>query len=225
MTPAPTTTTRLTRAASRRAYLRKPHQHVGHRHLAPPWSRARAVASRGERATAADQLERLMEVGNSFAAERGIPVGEVEVEMRPGGIAAVADQAQDLAGPDPVAQLDPEGAGLQVSIEGVAPPAQVEDDVIPAHGLEGDRHRARIHPRNILGNSVLGGYYGAFAHRQRILPVGVIAGILEPVAGEGEVVVPDSHVVDGKPLRDRRRSSDRDQGASMSRFRRRSVTG
>src|SRR5687768_17904748 len=49
------------RAASRRAYLRKPYQHVGHRHLAPPRSRARAVASRGERAAAADQLERLVE--------------------------------------------------------------------------------------------------------------------------------------------------------------------
>src|SRR5688500_1906699 len=196
MTPAPTTTTRLTRAASRRAYLRKPYQHVGHRHLAPPRSRTRAVASRGERAAAADQLERLVEVGDSFAAEWGISVREVEVEVRLGGIAAVADQAQDLAGPDPVAQLDPERAGLQVSIESVAARAQVENDVIPAHGLEGDRDRARIYSRNILGNAVLGGHHDAVAHRERILPIGVIAGILEPVAGEGQVVVADPHGVD-----------------------------
>ena len=43
-----------------------------------------------------DQLEPLVEIGDAFAAQGENSVRQVEMQMRLGGVAAVADQPEDL---------------------------------------------------------------------------------------------------------------------------------
>src|SRR5262245_55932476 len=84
---------------------RKANEGIVHRDLVVPNGRrvTRAVAK--QVAAFADDLQRLLLVREPFGAKRRIAVGNVEMEMRLGRVAAVPHEAQHLSALDLVAEL------------------------------------------------------------------------------------------------------------------------
>ena len=66
---------------------------------------------------------------------------------------------------DLVADLDRRRARDEVGVECIGAAAQVDDHVVAAHGLEGDRHRARRRERHVLHDPVHHRYHPPVAHR------------------------------------------------------------
>ncbi len=55
-----------------------------------------------------------------------------------GGVSGVAHQSHDVSAPDPVAHLHPDLARLEVGVERVAAPSQVQNHMVAAYGFQGD---------------------------------------------------------------------------------------
>src|SRR3546814_8235676 len=70
--------------------------------------------------------------GNAFGAQRGRPVGNVEVQVRAGGVAGEAECGDHLAAPHALARRDADAAGLEVFVERMAAVAEVEGEVVAA---------------------------------------------------------------------------------------------
>src|SRR5947208_7657328 len=88
------------RSSDRRAEL---HAHIFH------WQRVRFPAW----IAAAEQLERIDQVGHPFWLQQRRPVHHLKVEVRLGGAAGVSDKPERLTALHPIAGLDPQSAGLE----------------------------------------------------------------------------------------------------------------
>src|SRR5687768_17893013 len=99
----------------------------------------------------------------------------MEVQVWLGGVPRVAHQSENLTISNAVADAYPQRARSQVRIVRVSSLTNVEDDEVPAHGLESDRHRARRGSGNVFGDAVLHGGDDPIRHGDRVRPVGVVA--------------------------------------------------
>src|SRR5882757_5318410 len=106
---------------------------------------------------------------------------DVEVQVRLGGVAGVAEASDDLAAGDLVADLHRRRAGEHVGIEGEVAVADVDDDVVPAEFLEGlvggDDLRRRV---LVVGHHRCD---GAVGHGQQRGAVGDVVLVARSVAG------------------------------------------
>jgi len=138
------------------------------------------------------------------------------VEVRLGGVAGISDEGDHLPPLHAVADLHAERAGPEVRVEGVVPATDVDDDVVATHRLEGNRHGARVDAGHVLGQAVLRGHHAAVGHSQRVVPLGVVVGVVRriTVVRAGRIIHLDP--VDGEALGNVRRSVDGDHGAPVA---------
>src|SRR3954454_5733519 len=91
------------------------------------------------------------------------PVIDLEVQVRATGLAGGAYAGEHLAAADSLTGAYPDAAGLQVCVEGVAPVAELEFDIVAERGLRGEAASRRLVQRRDVPQ------VGASAHD---LPVG-----------------------------------------------------
>ncbi len=85
--------------------------------------------------------------GQPLGSEYGRPVHHVEVQARPGGVAAVAELGHHLAGDNLVARFHRHRSTLQMGEESILATAEVEHDVNTVNGVDRDRRRVGKLPR------------------------------------------------------------------------------
>src|SRR3954470_2310037 len=94
-------------------------------------------------------------------------VHEVEVQMRPGGVAGVAEQAKYLPAVHPVADLRGDAVGLQVGVEREVAAAEVDHEPVAA-GVLRRREVGGSVRRGLLGLAVVSTYDGAVGDRPHV---------------------------------------------------------
>ena len=169
----------------------------------------RALATHVERAATSYCFKGIIAVRNALAGERRVAIRQMEMQMRFGRVATVSQQPDHLTAAHFLAEFHAQRTGLQVCIESVTTTAQVNNQVVAAHGFQRDRHGARRRPRNVLRNTVLGCDHDTISNGEDFATIGEVALIIQPVAAEGAVVLVNFHIINGETLRDGRHAIDR----------------
>src|SRR3954470_15514643 len=139
------------------------------------------------------------------------PVVDLEVQVRATGLAGVADAGEHLTAADSLTGAYPDAAGLQVCVEGVAPVAELESDIVAERCLRGEgaswRLVQRRNVRQVVASAndlpVCDGIDG-FAEGEEALVAG-------RVAERCAAAIVDPSEVGGKALKQMRSAVDRDQ--------------
>src|SRR5437867_4803580 len=136
--------------------------------------------------------------------------------MRLGRVTAVADEAKHLTALHAITDVNVDGTGLEVRVEGVPPSPEIEDDVIAADRLERDRHGTRGRSGDVLRNPVLYGHDVRVGDGERVVAVREIARVLEPIAGVRGSLFVHLDVIDGEALCDEQPAVHGNHRATMA---------
>src|SRR3954447_3924579 len=139
------------------------------------------------------------------------PVVDLAVQVRATRLAGVADAGEHLAAADSLTGAHQDAAGLKVCVEGVAPVAELESDVVAERCLRGEvaswRLVQRRNVRQVVASAndpAVGDGVNRFAEGEEALVAG-------RVAERYAAAIVDPNEVGGKAFKQMRSAVDRDQ--------------
>src|SRR5208282_5445150 len=141
----------------------------------------------------------------------------MEMQVRLGGVAAITDQPEDLAGANLITDLYAEGTRLQMGVKGKIAVADVQDDMVTADCFQSDRHGARFRSGNVLRDAVLDLRNDAIGDGQGVISIGIIVFVVEFVVMISLAVFAELNPVNGEALRDGGAAINGNQRAPMAR--------
>src|ERR1700735_85331 len=156
-------------------------------------------------------------IGKPLATEHRARVTNIEVQMRLGGISAVAKQPKDLAAAHLVADLYTQRSRLHVRVESVLPVADVHNYVVAAYRLQRDWNGARCFTRYILRNAVLRLRDYPVGHSEDFVPVGAVILIVRRITFVRLAVGIKLHPINRAALRDISAAVNWNERAAVSR--------
>src|SRR4051812_46783544 len=146
----------------------------------------------GDRSGAGEPRELVRE---AVSCRCGRAVHQMEVQVRCGRVAGVAEQTDHLPGADPVPGLHSKASWLQVCVEGEATATQVDNDRVPAGGLKRER---RQRWRDLVRLTVVDGDDPAGCDGEHVLAVSRVARELPDGPGEQSSLWVELDEVDGE---------------------------
>lgn len=75
-------------------------------------------------------LKRLKRIREAFGIQRGIRIAEVEMQMRPGRLPCVTQQAKQFAAPAVIPRFDPDAPRLEMLVERILAVPEIQRYVV-----------------------------------------------------------------------------------------------